>query len=131
MLTPESLREASDEDEPYTNPTTQVPPVVPLNAVNQQDKRVTKMLIIVSFCYVVFTLPTGIYVASYLYNNSMTSRVGIEQKDPAWQVLSAWNLLNHCLIFFQYIMSGKKFREESKTAFNAIVASFRLNLFGN
>ncbi len=61
----------------------------------------------------------------------MTSRVGIEEEDPAWQVLSAWNLLNHCLIFFQYIMSGKKFREESKTAFNAIVASFRLNLFGN
>ncbi len=102
--------------------------VVPLNAVSgvNQDKRITKMLIIVSLSFTMFVLPQGMYLllAAFFYEH-ISEAVG--QDNPAWQTILCWYLLNHSLNFFQYILSGKKFREESKNAFKSIINMFKRN----
>ncbi len=102
--------------------------VVPLNSVSgmNQDKRITKMLIIVSLSFSMFVLPQGFYLAlgQFFYEHISEA---VANDNPAWQTVSCWYLLNHSLNFFQYILSGKKFREESKNAFKSIINIFRRN----
>ncbi len=95
--------------------------VAPLNATStiNNDKRITKLLIIISLCFAVLTLPSSIYIllAPYFYDD-LSNAVATES--PAFQVVLDCLLINHSVNYFLYIMAGKTFRKEALAAFKSL-----------
>ncbi len=93
---------------------------------SQRERKVTKLLIAVSLCYVLFILPKGIYftLIPHLYDNVSEA---ISMKNAAFQVINNLNLLNHSTNFFLYLLSNKTFRRETQLVFTPFLAFFTRN----
>ena len=88
-------------------------------AVSNHDKRVTRLLLLVSLCFIICLLPSGIYFSliPYLYGDRMQA---FAADNLAWQATLGLLIINQSLNFFLYIASGKKFRNEAKIVFQSI-----------
>ncbi len=94
------------------------------NVAHQQDKKGTKMLVVVSLSFVVLILPSGIYfVVVVLTFNDPTKAFGPDRL--AYQIIIDFFLLNHSLNFLLYVLSGKKFREETQTVLRSLLTCVR------
>ncbi len=100
--------------------------VAPMNstAVSNHDKRVTRLLLLVSLCFIICLLPSGIYFSliPYLYRERMQA---FAADNLAWQATLDLLIINQSLNYFLYIASGKKFRNEAKTVFKSICECLR------
>ena len=107
---------------------TQVAPMISINATTppQNDKRITKLLIIVSLCFTVLNLPTSIYIVlvPYFYNNVSEA---VAPDNPAFQVVMDCQLINHSINYFLYILASKTFRKEAVVAFRSLFSIFARN----
>ncbi len=100
--------------------------VAPLNATStaNNDKRITRLLIIVSLCFAVLILPGGIYMLLIpsLYEDFSEA---IDPYNPVFQAVMNCLLLNHSVNYVLYIMASKTFRKEAQVVFNSLFKLFR------
>ncbi len=96
-----------------------VAPASTSTALSNRDKKVARLLVVVSLCYVLFVVPKGIYFSLIpkLYDNISEA---ISGRNPAFQVVNNLFLLNHCTNLYLYLLSSKSFREESKLVFTSL-----------
>ncbi len=99
--------------------------VAPMNATHTMnfDKRITRLLIIVSLCYVLLTLPLPIYGAliPVLYENIAK---GFAPDNVIYQIVKGCLLINHSINFVLYIMASKTFRKEAQMVFKSFFGGF-------
>ncbi len=102
--------------------------VVPRNATStvKSDKRITKLLIIVSLCFAVLVLPSSFYILTLglFYDNVAEA---VDPKSPVFQVVRGCLLLNHSINYFLYIVASKTFRKEAMVAFKSLFNIFERN----
>ncbi len=96
--------------------------VAPVNVnttQSNQDKKITRLLVVVSLCYVLFTVPKGIYflLIPHLYDDVSEA---ISGRNPAFLVVNNLFLLNHCANLYLYLLSSKTFRDETKLVFKTL-----------
>ena len=75
------------------------------------SKKMTKTLLLVSFSYAFLNLPY--IVAWYAYYNQITLDIDITIKNNLFskvQITELFNVLNYCIHFFLYCLSGSLFR---------------------
>ncbi len=86
---------------------------------SNQEKKITRLLVVVSLCYVLFTVPKGIYflLIPHLYDDVSEA---ISGRNPVFQVVNNLFLLNHCTNLYLYLLSSKTFREETKLVFKPL-----------
>ena len=100
----------------------QVGPMITVNATAnpQNDKRITKLLLIVSLCFAILTLPSTMYflIVSY-FNENISDAVALD--NPAYFVVMSCLLVNHSINYILYIMGSKTFRKEAQVAFNSLL----------
>ncbi len=99
--------------------------VAPLNATsNVNDKRITKVLIIVSLCFALLVIPSSLYMLYILILRSFYDNVAeaeaVDPQSPLYQVVMDCLLINHSINFLLYIMSSKTFRKEAVEAFKSL-----------
>ncbi len=87
------------------------------------ENKITRMLIMITLCYALLILPSGIYFAMapsiYVDFSDIVSR-----KNPVFLMILDILVLNHCVNYFLYILSAKRFRYESKLIFKTIWRTF-------
>ncbi len=71
-----------------------------------KDSQVTVMLLLVSFLFIILVLPFEIYYASETERNYLLA-----------EILFCLMLLNSCINFYLYLLSGSKFRNDLKRLF--------------
>ncbi len=100
----------------------QVGPMITVNATSnpQNDKRITKLLLIVSLCFAILTLPSSIYFLIVSYSNENISD-DVALDNPAYFVIVGCLLVNHSINYILYFMSSKTFRKEAQVAFNFLL----------
>ncbi len=100
----------------------QVVPMITVNATSSahNDKRITKLLIIVSLCFALLTLPSSLYILliPYFYQNRSDA---VALDNPAFLVVGNCLLVNHSVNYFLYILASKTFRKEAQVAFNSLL----------
>lgn len=99
--------------------------VARLNATptSNNDKRITRLLIIVSHSFVLLILPSGIFfvLVPFLYENAGEA---LAPDNMAYQAVKICVLINHSINFFLYIMASKTFRKEAQTVFKSLFGIF-------
>ncbi len=98
--------------------------VAPMNATHtMNDKRITRLLIIVSLCFVLLTLPLPLYGAliPILYENIAE---GFAPDNVIYQVVKICLLINHSINFLLYIMASKSFRKEAQMVFKSFFGGY-------
>ena len=102
--------------------------VAPLNATSNpnNDKRITKLLMTVSLCFVLLITPSGIYVIliPYFYDDITEA---LDPDNPAYQAVVDCLLINHSINYFLYIIASKTFRKEAKAVFKSRLSIFVRN----
>ncbi len=100
---------------------TQVAPLnATANATANNDKRITILLIVVSLCFAILILPSGIYMLliPFLYDDYSEA---FAPDNPAYHTILDCTLLNHSINYFLYILASKTFRKEAKVVFKSIL----------
>ncbi len=88
---------------------TQVVPMITVNAASSahNDKRITKLLLVVSLCFTLLTLPSSLYILliPYFYENRSDA---VALDNPAFLVVMTCLLVNHSINYLLYGQSQKK-----------------------
>ncbi len=95
--------------------------VAPLDASSTvNDKRITKLLIIVSLSFALLTLPFSFYILilRFFYGNNLAE--GMDPENLVHQVVINCLLINHSINYFLYILSSKTVRKEAMEAFKSL-----------
>ena len=105
----------------YLNKNSSVAPVNVGNAppIQNQSKKVTRMLMLVSMVFIICVLPIGFQFTlfQHLLNDVFDM---IDPNNVVFQVLNTLVLFNYACNWFLYLISGKKFRKEAKLVFKSV-----------
>ncbi len=95
---------------------------VPGNAssTHVHDKRVTRVLLLVSGCFVALILPSGVYISliPFMYREDFSQ--AFTPDNLAFQMISNCTLINHSVNLLLYICTGSKYRQEAKAALSCL-----------
>ncbi len=95
---------------------------VPGNAssTHVHDKRVTRVLLLVSGCFVALILPSGVYISliPFMYKEDFSQAFAPD--NLAFQMISNSILINHSVNLILYICTGRKYRQEAKAALSCL-----------
>ena len=98
------------------------------NTISRQihENKITQMLVIITLCYVLLLVPSGVYfgIAPFIYDDASDY---VSLQNPAFLVTQDILLINHSINFFLYILSAKRFRYEASLIFRSILRGCRRN----
>lgn len=83
-----------------------------LTETRKQVKQITAMLISVSVAFVVLQLPNCVFFIAQFYWNYDISKFEYIKYWFTMQIIFVLSDFNHCINFYLYVLSGKKFREK-------------------
>ncbi len=87
------------------------------------ENKITRMLMVISLCYVTSILPSGVYFVSARFIYDDFSEI-VSMENPVFLLIHDILVLNHCINFFLYILSARRFRHESKLIFKSVWKTF-------
>ncbi len=80
-----------------------------------QDRQMTVMLLMVTFVFIVLLLPFEISDAFLMGSLSTETPAGAAKSTLVFQVTSNLMMLNYCVNFYLYLLSGSKFRNDLRS----------------
>ena len=87
-------------------------------STNKNENQIVRTLLMVSFSFLILTMPYYVKNIVYIFYNENTSLEKFILLNFLWHVTGKIFILNNAINFFLYILGGKKFREDVKNLFS-------------